>query len=247
MFYINVVFYNVFLVMGLLAAVCFGLWYGKKYNIPVLKVLLLVIMVFVLLLAWTSIHFLVESGFTAQGTNSVVRAMPYLMLMIWPVATLLKIKAGTAYNLFAPLACLYLGIAQFGCIFAGCCGGYPAKWGIYCYRYNGPAFPIQIIEAISVLAIFLVMLWRNKKCKYNSDGKSLPIMLMIFGAMRFILEFARNNEKIWLGCSALAFHALFMVAVGIEIYCTIDKRSRQYAEKTERYFRNPHKVRRYKK
>jgi hypothetical protein len=240
-------FYNAFFVIGLLTAFAFGIWYRKRFNISVWKATLLVAMFFVALLAWTFVHFQIESGFTGIGTKSVVRAMPYLMLIIWPISALLKLKWAKACDFFAPLVCLYLGIAQIGCVFAGCCEGYPCKWGIYNYRYDGLAFPIQVVELISVLALFFVMLQYNKKHNYQSGGKAVPIMLIIFGAMRFLWEFARNNKKIFMGCSAISFHALFMVLVGIETFFTIQDMTRKKKEKIERNLHNSHNRRRGKK
>ena len=239
--------YNAFFVIGLLAAFSFALWYRKKYNFPLLKTVLLVIMGFILLLAWTMIHFQIESGFTGIGTKSVVRAMPYLMLILWPIALLLKLKWAYACDFFAPLVCLYLGIAQIGCVFAGCCEGYPCKWGIYNDRYDGLAFPIQIIELVSILALFFIVLWYNQKQNYHGYGKSIPIMLIAFGAMRFLWEFARNNTKIFAGCSSISFHALFMVVVGIEALFTIQDLNEKKAKKAEYYLQKSHKRRREKK
>ena len=39
-----------------------------------------------------------------------------------------------------------------------------------------------------------------------------------------IFELSRNNEKILLGCSSLAFHALFMVLIGVAVLLYIKLR-----------------------
>ena len=240
-------FYNGFLVLGLLSALCFGIWYRKKYSLSFRQAVALTVTVLALIMGWTVIHFLLETGFTGAGTKSVVRAVPYLMLIIWPVAALLKIKWKTACDFLAPSVCLYIGIVQFGCVFTGCCQGYPSRWGIYNHHYDGLAFPVQIAEGLLVLGLFLLLLRRNKKCCYSSDGKTMPVMLLLFGIMRFLCEFARNNEKLWLGCSAIAFHALFAAVVGTDFLVTIWEKDKQKMENTERYFRNPHKARRQKR
>ena len=46
-------------------------------------------------------------------------------------------------------------------------------------------------------------------------------MLMLFGGTRFFLEFLRDNEKIFRGCSALAFHALLMAIAGAAAYSAL--------------------------
>lgn len=113
---------------------------------------------------------------------------------------------------FGPL--LVHGISHFGCIFFGCCSGYPCSFGIYNPFYKDIRFPIQPIEAITAVAIVAYLFYRAKKRSFVPDGLEYPIMLVLFGSTRFIFEFFRYGEKLIFGCSNLAFHALFMFVVG---------------------------------
>ena len=158
--------------------------------------------------------FWIESGFTNFGGNNIVRGFIYIPLIAFPVAKILKISWLKMCDFIAPCVCLTHGISHIGCIFVGCCEGYPSGFGLYNYRYGDPLFPVQLFESLTALVIFVALVYWNKKSNYNTHGKSFPIMLILFGSTRFMWEFARNNEKILLGCSSLAFHALFMVIVG---------------------------------
>ena len=60
-----------------------------------------------------------------------------------------------------------------------------------------------------------------KKRNYEPDGLAYPLMLMLFGYSRFLLEFLRDNQKVVFGVSTLAIHALFMALVGTVVYVTI--------------------------
>ena len=53
-----------------------------------------------------------------------------------------------------------------------------------------------------------------KKENYAGTGKVYAMFLLTFGGTRFLLEFLRDNDKLILGVSNLALHALFMVLVG---------------------------------
>ena len=53
------------------------------------------------------------------------------------------------------------------------------------------------------------------------DGEAYPLMLILFGYSRFFLEFARDNEKLFLGISSLAIHAFIMGIVGTVWYFTL--------------------------
>jgi prolipoprotein diacylglyceryltransferase len=130
---------------------------------------------------------------------------------------------------FGPL--LVHGISHFGCIFFGCCSGYPCSFGVYNPFYKDIRFPIQPIEALAAVAIVIYLFRRAKKRNYIPDGLEYPIMLVTFGSSRFCFEFLRSGEKRFWGVSNLAIHALFMFVVGvIWIYIAKKKAAEKSAE-----------------
>ena len=58
----------------------------------------------------------------------------------------------------------------------------------------------------------------------------MPWMLLLYGVGRFFTEFLRDNEKIWIGCSDIAFHALFMAVVGLVMLLCLRKKQQKVAE-----------------
>ena len=218
--------YYGFHVLGFLLVFIFNIWHGRKRGILPTKSIIITILVYGLTYIWIYILFWIESGFTNFGGNNIVRGFVYIPLIAYPVTKLFKISWGKMCDFIAPCVCLSHGVSHIGCIFTGCCAGYPSDWGIYNFRYDGPAFPVQIFEAITALAIFTYLVYMNPKSNYNTCGKSYPLMIILFGSTRFLWEFARNNKKIFMGCSSLAFHALFMFVVGIIAYCIIIHRQK---------------------
>ncbi len=86
---------------------------------------------------------------------------------------------------------LTYGIAKIGCFLAGCCYGIPYK-GIISVTYanglNKPVFPIQIIESIIFLLIFIIV---NKK----KDNKNIiNITILTCAIAKFILDFFRYDH-----------------------------------------------------
>ena len=73
----------------------------------------------------------------------------------------------------------------------------------------------------------------EKKKNYRSDGLAYPLMLMLFGYSRFLLEFLRDNHKVVFGVSTLALHALFMALVGTAAYVTIQEKLTKKAAKVK--------------
>ena len=114
-------------------------------------------------------------------------------------------------------------VGRSGCIFTGCCGGYPCAWGLYSELAGEYLFPVVLVESLMVLGILVFLFIRTGGKNYIPDGKSMPWMLFLYGIGRFGTEFLRDNEKIWLGCSDIAFHALFMAVVGLGLLLCITK------------------------
>ena len=95
-------------------------------------------------------------------------------------------------------------------------------------------FPIQPIEAIVAVAIVLFTWLREKRSGFAVTGEHYPLMLILFGYSRFLLEFARDNEKVFLGISNLAIHALIMGIVGTAWYVTQREANKKRAAKKRR-------------
>ncbi len=86
-------------------------------------------------------------------------------------------------------------VGRIGCLFAGCCHG---------FEYTGPLavrnflvspektyFPIQLVEALLNLGIFLFLLWyvQKKRNTYHI----LCVYLLFYPILRFMLEFFRGD------------------------------------------------------
>ena len=222
-------FYNIFFALGFVSVLTGLAWFGKKLEFPLKKVVITVLIVYPLVVLWMFVMFWIESGFRTWGGNNIVRIFVYVPLIAMPVTRWLKMDSKKTLSLlsFAPL--LVHGISHFGCIFFGCCSGYPCSFGIYNPFYEDIRFPIQPIEALAAVAIVVYLFYRAKKRNYIPDGLEYPIMLVTFGSSRFCFEFLRSGDKMFWGISNLAIHALFMFVVGV-IWIYIAKK--KAAEKT---------------
>lgn len=229
--------------LSVVSSLGFGAWYGRKYGFSLRKSLLMTALFYGSVYCWMLIQLWIESGFREFGGRNIVHTFVYIPLIAWGVAKLFKARWAVICDFIPPIVCMAVAVACVGCIFAGCCYGYPCSWGIYNHRYQGSAFPVQIFEILTVVVIFVIMLMLNKKTGYRGSGTTYPTMLVLYGSTRFLWEFARNNEKLILGCSAESFHAIFMVIVGAEMLFTLWEREKKKAQKLENHIRNPKKVR----
>lgn len=224
-------FYDIFFIWGFVSVLLGLLFYGKKLKFPLWKIAVTVCIVYPAVVLWMFVMFWMESGFTTWGGNNIVRIFVYVPLIGLPVAKLLKMDMRKTLALlsFGPL--LVHGISHFGCIFVGCCHGYPCSFGIYNPMFQDIRFPIQPIEALTAVAIVVFLFVRSKKKQYEPDGYEYPLMLVLFGSTRFLFEFLRDNDKMFWGISNLAIHALFMFVVGL-IWIIILYNKRKALKKT---------------
>ena len=108
-------------------------------------------------------------------------------------------------DVFAPAIALGHGIGRLGCFSAGCC------WGIECHLpwavtftdpaakdlvgvpLNVPLHPTQLYESFSEFLIFGILYWRFGKP--HERGAIISLYLMLYSAVRFVVEFFRYHEQ----------------------------------------------------
>lgn len=159
------------------------------------------------------------------GGFNMVRGVLFYPLIDLLVALAFKESYRKLTDFLAPVAQICSGLSHLGCIFSGCCHGYPASWGIYSNHAETVCFPVQPIEAVVNVAIgiWLIVMIKRKR----QQGKLMLWMMTLFGITRFFLEFLRDNRKVWGNVSELALFALatFLVGVaGLILVTYFDKR-----------------------
>lgn len=206
--------YDSNLIITLAAHVIFLLLYRKKYNISLRQSIVAIVLIYpiayvlMLTLAW------IESGFQYWGAINYVRICVYIPLIAFGVAKLVRLPFGRIVDYLAPSMALQKALGHLVCPFVGCCHGYACSWGIWNPIKDVRVFPNQWLESFVAFAIVWYLLRLAKKEKYTGRGKVYITFLLIYGSTRFLLEFLRDNDKLLLGVSNLALHALFMVFVG---------------------------------
>ena len=232
---LNSLIYNVLFVAGGVVLIAFCLLNAKNYRIPLKKAIPFVLVVYAVSVAWMFFLYWAESGFKNFGGNNIVRIFVWVPVFAWPMCRWLKLDFRTMCDYLAPVVCVQHGVSHFGCMFGGCCYGYPWSHGIYNHEFHSYLFPIQPIEALVAVAIVLFTWLREKKSGFRVTGEHYPLMLILFGYSRFLLEFARDNDKLFLGISNLAIHALIMGIVGTAWYLTQREMNRKKLDSRKRH------------
>jgi phosphatidylglycerol:prolipoprotein diacylglycerol transferase len=133
---------------------------------------------------------------------------------------------------------LALAFGRVGCFMNGCCHGKPGE-GFPCVSFpagspaadpeggfpggpNGrslPVHPTQLYETLAAVGIFFLLSWIYKK-KRRAPGEVFLMMGMLYGAWRFVIEFARGDKRPdWGGLSYSQWVSLVaFVVAGVWIF-----------------------------
>ena len=124
-----------------------------------------------------------------------------------------------------PVVPLIHAIGRIGCLCAGCCYGmeYDGFGAIVFHNSmlapnNVPLFPMQIIEAICNLIIFIILLCTYKK--FLGTYKTLGLYLILYSIVRFILEFFRGDliRGIYFSLSTSQWISIILLISGMAIF-----------------------------
>ena len=109
-----------------------------------------------------------------------------------------QIKPIILFNLFLPSFALAQAIGRIGCFCGGCCYGLPSDCfgfkfppGSLPYQKYGdiPLIPVQLMESMYLLLVFLVLFW---KIPFR---KRAAWYLILMPTGRFLLEFLRDDNR----------------------------------------------------
>jgi phosphatidylglycerol:prolipoprotein diacylglycerol transferase len=141
-------------------------------------------------------------------------------------------------DVFAPAIALGHGIGRLGCFSAGCC------WGVECHlpwavTFTNPAanqlvgvplgislHPTQLYESFSEFVIFGILYRQVRRA--HGPGDVISLYLLLYGAVRFTVEFFRFHEQgnLWGGpLDTSQWISLVLMAAGAAHFAARRRRS----------------------
>lgn len=129
---------------------------------------------------------------------------------------------------FIVSAPLMYGIAKIGCFMAGCCHGkeYSGPLAVtYHNKYEGTYFPIQLVESVIYLLIFVISILLALKMK--NKIQVIAIIFAIVLPVRFVTEYFRyyNEGTLISPDQIIVLTAAFIAAVLVIVRYIIFRRS----------------------
>ena len=177
----------------------------------------------------------IELGFKGWGATHFIRIVMWMPLLMLPFAKLFKIEPGRFFDFFAPSYAVSFPLGHIGCAFAGCCYGFPCDWGIYNPVFHKLLFPVQFVECIFSLLIWLYLLYYARRHNYESKGKVLALFILLTGLGRVITEFLRDSERLFLDISDRAVWAFLAFVSGLFMFFLISRREKNLKAKETDY------------
>jgi len=153
-----------------------------------------------------SIEFSWCGGYSLFG---VFLFTPFFLLLM---SKILKEDYKKIFGFFSIGVLIELAFYRIGCMCVGCCNGIQIGWGFKGY------FPVQIIESIFdfIIAIFLIIFL--VKNKFDQED-IFNLTYVLYGFLRFILEFLRERTTIIGPFSISHFFSIIVFIYGICMFC----------------------------
>ena len=202
--------YVVFAVLGMVAAVLVGFFRRKRFDVDWRDIFGLVCSAIIgivvggkLLFIITEIPAVVNHGFSAEIIESRVLNSgfvfyggvigAYLFTLLY--AKLVKKDKKTLLNFVTPCYTAFHALGRIGCLFAGCCYGVEAEFGIKRAGENFYRVPVQLIEAICLVIItVLLIIYENDRIKRGKKYFAVIPYILLYAPTRFVLEFFRGDK-----------------------------------------------------
>lgn len=173
------------------------LWVSWKFPISAKKKVFLWLIFFVARF-WSAelcpLLYEVTNGFFPRINLGV--AFLFFLVIAAALAYMLKVPVLLSLDTLIPPFILGRGLAITGCIFTGCCQGYPVAWGIYSRASETTTFPTVILDIVFSCLIAGYLLYLNCKHKYSGNGIAAAVGMATFGVLRLAIDILRDNGSV---------------------------------------------------
>ncbi len=143
-----------------------------------------------------------------------------------------KCKFEATAHAVVPHIPLAHAIGRVGCVMAGCCHGFAYDGPLALYYPHSVSglspqqgyFPVQLLETLLNVVIFLFLTWYEKRVKRASD--LLFAYLGIYAVFRFFLEMLRGdaNRGLWYMLSTSQIISILLLCVSVIGLCVKSKK-----------------------
>lgn len=124
-------------------------------------------------------------------------------------------------DLVIPYVALGHAIGRVGCFLNGCCHGRVSEWGLYFPVLDAKVLPTQLYMVVGQCVIFGLLKIRAQKPYV--EGQIFIWYLMLSSMERFVMEFFRWNDRLYMGLSVFQYVCIMFFVVAIVLNKKIKK------------------------
>lgn len=206
MFNLNIPFYGIIILIALILNILIVLFISKKHSFTKKEIIILLFYENIGIILGAKILSFLENSNELLGNfnilylglssyGAVIGALLFLLIFFIQFNKSIKEILYTV----SPSIPLMYGIGKIGCFIVGCCHGINySGFGSVVYNHsklvphNTHFFPVQILETILFVIIFIYMI--NDHIKNRFSFKTIGIGSILSGLSKFILDFLRNSH-----------------------------------------------------
>ncbi|MGM9632061.1 MAG: prolipoprotein diacylglyceryl transferase family protein [Eubacteriales bacterium] len=194
----------IFIAIGTAAMLVLSLLRRKKYQLELWKAIVTPFVLTFFGVIGTLLMFFIETG--RWGGISFYGSVFMIPVGLLLYSLIIKEKYTSILDFSVTQICAMLASMKILCLKSGCCYG--------AILFDGFRFPSQIAEMSASLCIMALFLYFEKKEKYR--GIYYPLYLVIYGTVRFVLNFFRGglSPLVWI-LPAGHFWSIVAIIIGI--------------------------------
>lgn len=147
---------------------------------------------------------------TISGGMSLYGAIFLLPLCYWLGGRLFRRDLRHVFDVMTLCMISTLAFARINCIISGCCRG------LLLPGSNVLQWPTR--EAEMLFHIILLVLFVRRLRRQEQPGTIYPLYMISYGVFRFIIEWFRAGDALFLGLHPAHFWSLLSVIIGWSIY-----------------------------
>lgn len=138
---------------------------------------------------------------------------------------LLKAPVRQSLDIAVPVFILGRGVGIIGCLFPGCCHGFPAAWGIYSNHAGTTVVPTVLFDILLSFVIVVYLLLSKKKLL--TPGAIAARGILLFGVLRYVVDVLRDNNKLFLMVTTEGICGMIYVLIGLFLLYLIENNKLQ--------------------
>ena len=136
----------------------------------------------------------------------------------WRTVRKLHLSFWKTLDFFVPYGALAHAFGRIGCFMNGCCYGKVCHlpWAVRFPGLDHAVHPTQLYEAVYDLALFVFLLARRKRARF--EGEIGLLYFLFYGLGRYLIEFVREPGWAWLGITANQWLSAAIIVVAFVFF-----------------------------